>query len=50
MSALRSAAASGGGDPAQVRRGARVALALRSLIGLASLALLVLALLIAARG
>ncbi|HET8986476.1 MAG TPA: hypothetical protein VFN03_12025 [Trueperaceae bacterium] len=48
MSSLRSAAASGGGDPAQLRQNAAVALVLRSIIGLMSLALLVLALLLAA--
>ncbi len=50
MSALRAAAVSGDGDPAWIRRSAAVALVLRSLIGIASLALLVMALLIAARG
>ena len=48
MSSLRVSAASGGGDPAQLRQNAVVALVLRSIIGLMSLALLVLALLLAA--
>jgi hypothetical protein len=46
MSALRRADASGSGDPAGLRRNAAGALALRSLIGLAALALPVLALLV----
>lgn len=49
MSALRSAAASGANDPDGTRRNAATAMALRSLIGLVSLALPVLAALIAAR-
>lgn len=55
MSALRSAAGSsaagsGADDPARIRRNAVVAVTLRSLIGLVSLAVPVLAVLIAARG
>lgn len=50
MSALRRSAATGDGDPGQVRRNAAVALVLRSLIGLLSLALIVLGILLAGRG
>ncbi len=49
MSALRGAAASGEDDPAGTRRNASAAVILRSLIGLVSLALAVLALLIASQ-
>ncbi|MBB5632441.1 uncharacterized membrane protein (DUF441 family) [Cryobacterium mesophilum] len=49
MTSLRSAAASGGGDPGRLRRNAAVARVLRSLIGLMSLGLPVLAVLVAER-
>ena len=50
MSAMRSAAASGSDEPGRLGRNAAVAAILRSVIGLASLVLMVLAVLLAARG